>query len=187
MLRTGQAQADMDSSLTGGFESVDEPHPTPDEPLDLLRATALGFATGLRSLMPLALLAGRAEDEGVDIADGGWVLDALQSKWVVAGLRLAALGEVVADKLPFAPSRVDPLPLAARVVLGGTTAGLTSLSEGRASDVGATFGAIGAVIGSFIGYEVRSRLTRRLGLPDLVVALGEDALALSLARWALSR
>jgi uncharacterized membrane protein len=101
-------------------------------------------------------------------------------------LGLAAAGEVLADKLPGTPSRVAPLALAGRVVLGGTTCALHSLAEGRASDVGARVGALGAVAGSVVGYTARTRLRRVLPLPGVLVALIEDGLAVWLGRWAIA-
>ncbi len=163
--------------------NFEERHPSPATPRDLLRSVTIGFAGGLRSLMPLALLSAHLEREGPDIADGGWVLDLLASRWAVTVLAVAALAELVADKLPFVPARIDPLPLAGRVVLGGTASSLASLAEGRSSDTGAWVGALGAVAGSVTGYWLRMRLP----LPSLLLGLLEDGLAFVLGRWALQR
>jgi uncharacterized membrane protein len=135
--------------------------------------------------MPLALLADHLEREGADIADGGWALDALASRWAVAALSSMAGGELVADKLPFTPGRLQPLPLAGRVLLGGTASAVASLAEGRRSDTGALVGCLGAVVGSVLGYLWRTRLP--IPVPPLALALAEDALAFTLGRWALQR
>jgi uncharacterized membrane protein len=162
---------------------ADEPHPARNTPSDVLRMAMLGFVGGLRSVMPLAILAAHLEREGPDIADGGWVIDALASPAGALALGVAAVGEVVADKLPRVPGRVEPLPLAGRVVLGGTAGALANLAEGRTSDSGALIGSAGAVIGSLAGYTLRT--SRVLPLPPLVLAFGEDALAFTLGRWAV--
>jgi uncharacterized membrane protein len=162
---------------------TEERHPAPSTPSDLLRTATLGFVGGLRSIMPLAILAAYLEREGPDIADGGWAIDALASSGGAFALGVAALGEVVADKLPFVPSRVEPLPLAGRIVLGGTAGALASLAEGRTSDSGALVGSAGALLGSLVGYRLRTNGV--LPLPPLVLAVGEDALAFTLARWAV--
>jgi hypothetical protein len=62
-----------------------------------------------------------------------------------------------------------------------------SLAEGRASDIGALGASIGALVGSVVGYQLRTGLQRRLRLPSLVLALGEDGLAFGLGRWAVRR
>src|SRR4051812_31504955 len=127
---------------------VDEPHPANDTSLDVLRGFTLGMVAGLRTAMPLALLARQIGREGADIADGGWALDLFSHRGTAIFLGLGAFGEIVGDKLPTTMSRLNPLPLAGRVIAGGTAGGLQSLSEGRASDRGALLGALGAVVGS---------------------------------------
>ena len=164
--------------------SDDEHHPVEGTPRDLLRTFSLGMVTGLRSMMPFAVLSGYLEREGPDIADGGWPIDVLASPWGATVLALAAAGELVADKLPLLPGRVEPLPLVARVVMGGTVGAAASLAEGRTSDSGALLGSVGGLVGSVLGYTLRMRLSRRL--PGLLVALAEDAVAFSLARWAVT-
>jgi uncharacterized membrane protein len=156
-------------------------------PSDLVRTATLGFVGGLRSVMPLAIVAAHLEREGPDIADGGWAIDLLASPWGALGLGCAALGEVLVDKLPFAPSRLRPLPLSGRVVLAGTACALWSLAQGRTSDSGALVGSLGGVLGSVAGYSLRTRLPRLLRVPGLVVAVVEDGLAFWLGRWAVQR
>ena len=72
--------------------------------------------------------------------------DVLARRRTAVVLGIAAFGELIADKLPFTPSRVRPVPYAARVVTGGTAAAFQSLAEGRPSDRGALLGALGAAI-----------------------------------------
>ena len=92
-------------------------HPSADTPLDTLRSLTLGFVAGLRSILPLALLSIQLEDEGPDIADGGWTLDVLTLPRIALALGVAAVAELVADKLPILPDRLKPVSLAGRVVL----------------------------------------------------------------------
>jgi uncharacterized membrane protein len=169
--------------MRGDRLPADERHPAKSSPSDLLRTATLGFVGGLRSVMPLAILAAYLEREGPDIADGGWAIDVLASPGGAFALGLAAIGEVVADKLPFVPSRLEPMPLAGRIVLGGTAGALASLAEGRTSDSGALVGSVGALLGSLAGYALRTN--RVVPLPPLVLALGEDALGFTLGRWAV--
>lgn len=160
-----------------------EQHPSIDTPLDVLRTAVLGFVAGLRSIMPLAVLAAHLQREGPDIADGGWVIEGLASGPGAGLLGLAAIGEVIADKLPVVPARVDPLPLAGRVIFGGCVGAFTSLAEGRASDRGALIGALASLAGAVAGYAFRVHAPG----PPLVVALVEDVLGFGLASWAVRR
>ncbi len=101
-------------------------------------------------------------------------------------LRLAAAGEVVVDKLPATPSRLAPGPLAGRLISGSICGVVLARRGGKSPLLGAFLGAAGALFGAFGGYHARHALTTRVGLPDLPVALAEDALAVGVAR-AVSR
>ena len=115
---------------------TEELHPSLDTPLDLLRGFSLGAVAGSRSLLPLALLARRISSEGPDIGDGGWLVDVFADRRAAAALSAAALVELVMDKLPFAASRLEPLPIMARVVTGGLVASVQNLAEGRRNPAG---------------------------------------------------
>ena len=159
------------------------------QPPDFVRSAMLGFVGGLRSMMPLALLASHLQQPRRSSAPAtrGWALDWLAGAWAARLLGVAALGEVVADKLPMVPARIEPLPLAGRVVLAGTASALASQADGEPVDTAALIGALGAIAGSLAGYSLRTWLSRRLPVPSLSVALAEDILAFSLGRWAIER
>ncbi|MGH2532868.1 MAG: DUF4126 family protein [Thermomicrobiales bacterium] len=150
------------------------------------RAATLGFAAGLRSQVPLALLAGAASRR--DVADGvaapvGWLRD----KRVAAALGFAAVGELVGDKLPATPSRIAPAPLVGRMLFGGLAGGAAARFDGRSLPVGFAVGAAGAVAGSYGGYHARAWVGRETGLPDAVVAVGEDVVAVIMGIGAVRR
>lgn len=143
------------------------------------RAAAIGFVGGLRSQMPLALLAiaARRRDGSPD-ASG--LAGLLGKPAVAAGLCLAAAGEVLVDKLPFVPSRLEPRSLVGRLFIGAL-AGAGASGEMRSTVVaGALFGAAGALGGSYAGYHARRYLARVRGVPDPLVAVVEDATAIGL-------
>jgi uncharacterized membrane protein len=101
-------------------------------------------------------------------------------------LQLALLGEMVVDKLPLVPDRIEPGPLSGRALLGALAGGVLARVEGRSGALGGLLGGAGAVLAAHAGYHARRALTRRAGLPDLPVALCEDGLAVALARGALA-
>jgi uncharacterized membrane protein len=94
--------------------------------------------------------------------------------WVFTAL---ALGELVADKLPSTPARTEPGPFVARMVSGAMSGGAVAVGSGGALAVGAVLGAVGAVVGTLAGYNARVRVVPALGVPDTVVALVEDLVA----------
>jgi uncharacterized membrane protein len=160
---------------------MDELHPVLGTPGDLLRTAILGFAGGLRTMMPFAAESAYLERNGPDIADGGWSIDLLATRQAATLLAIAALLELGLDKTPFIPDRLRPVPLAARIIASGTACALTCLAEGRTSDSGALIGSLGGAVGSLFGYTFRTRLR----LPVWLLAFAEDGLAFTLARWAV--
>jgi uncharacterized membrane protein len=81
------------------------------------------------------------------------------------GFSALALGELVADKLPFIPSRTSPGPLFGRVVLGALSGATLCAATGGSLASGAILGGAGGAIGAFAGYQARARLVRP-SLPD---------------------
>ncbi len=153
-------------------------------PADALRAAGLGATAGLRSMSPPALL-GQAVRRG-DLAN-------LQNTpFGAAGrlspvLQILAIGEIAADKLPFAPSRNLPPALIARVLSGALVAAALYASKGRPATSGATLGAAAAALASFAGERLRVSGTEKLGLPNAALGLVEDALVVLLGSRILQK
>jgi uncharacterized membrane protein len=87
-----------------------------------------------------------------------------------------AISEMIADKLPFTPSRLSAAPLALRIVSGAICGAAIHGARKRLLSGGAVLGGLGALAGAVTGYYVRQRLNHKM--PDVAVALLEDALAL---------
>lgn len=138
-------------------------------------AFGLGVAAGLRSMTPPAVVAwaGRLGHLDLDATALGF-LSSTVAAWLFAA---AALGELVADKLPFTPSRTNPGPFAARILSGAVSGGALTVGSGGSLAAGALAGALGGVVGTLGGYRARTGLVRALGTPDWVVAAGEDLIA----------
>jgi uncharacterized membrane protein len=100
------------------------------------------------------------------------------SPWVAYLFSLLALGELVGDKLPFTPSRLSAGPLGGRLVLGALSGSVIFAASHQSLVSGALLGGVGALLGSYLGYSLRRALVTRSGLPDIVVALTEDVIAI---------
>jgi uncharacterized membrane protein len=129
-----------------------------------LRAAALlGAVGGLRTSMPWGALALRGRLGG--------------------GTRLAPLvavaGELVIDKLPHTPSRTSPPGLACRLGSGAAAGWLI------AGAPGAAIGSTAAGLSAFAGERTRAALGRRTGLPDPLIAVVEDLVAMGVALVAM--
>jgi uncharacterized membrane protein len=107
------------------------------------------------------------------------------STTAVAILSVLAIGELIADKLPMMQKRTAPVPLMARVVTAGLCGACLCVTVGKSLLAGTLLGGIGGVIGAFLGYSIRRRLD--LHIKDLVVAVCEDAVAIGLALFLVSR
>lgn len=151
----------------------------------LMLAFLIGVFAGLRSLTAPAATAWGAHLRWLSLQSPlAWL-----GSWpAVVLFTLLALGELVADKLPKAPSRTAPPGLIARILLGGLSgAAVYFAASNQGIWPGAAVGAIGGIVGCFGGYQVRTRLVKALGLPDFVVAVMEDLVAIGGSLWAVSR
>lgn len=147
-----------------------------------LLALGIGFVTGLRSMTGPAAIAWAARLGWLRLAPTG--LAFLAHPVVAVVLTLAAVGELVGDKLPRTPARTALPPFVFRVVLGGLGGAAIGLGTGGTALVPAILGAVGAVAGTLGGYAFRMRVPRKLRLADFPFALAEDLMAVGLA-WAI--
>ncbi len=169
-------------------------------PLSLLVSLifALGILNGLRTLTPAAVLCWGAHLGWYSLAHTPFFF--LSHPISVFVFSLLAVGEWIGDKLPKTPARTEPFPLAARMffaaacggvlaTLGGVTNGPVGSSHGNQSAfiVGILAGGLGAFLGTYGGFLIRRMLTGQAGLPDLPVALAEDALTVGGALFVVSR
>lgn len=147
-------------------------------------AFLIGVISGLRSLTAPAVVSWAARFgwlplENTSLAFLGYPI----TSYILSAL---AIGELVNDKLPKTPSRKEPVPFIARIVMGGLS-GAAFGAAGQALIGGLLAGALGGVAGTLGGYEFRSRLVKATGGKDLPIALLEDAIAVGGAILIASR
>jgi uncharacterized membrane protein len=149
----------------------------------LLAISLLGFATGLRSMTPMAVLCWFAYLGYLPVSGtwAGWTARLA----VAIGFTVLALGEYVGDKLPRTPNRTSPGPLVVRVVLGGLAGAISATAMHGAWLEGALLGALAAVVGAFAGFMLRRAIVEKLGSADWPIALVEDLSAILAALFAL--
>ena len=140
-------------------------------------ALLLGMIAGLRTVTAPAAVSWAAWSGVLDL-DGTWLqfLGSPATPWV---LTLLAFGELINDKLAWTPSRKVPVQFAARV-FSGLLSGAAIGAGGGSLLAGAVAGGIGAVIGTFGGAAVRSKLADAFGR-DRPAAVVEDLLAVGSA------
>lgn len=149
----------------------------------LVLALVIGIVAGLRAMTPVAAVAWFA---GLNVwplmgSHLGWIASPITA-WVFT---IAAIAEIINDKLPNTPSRKVPPQFIVRVLMGA----LTGAVIGAAHDAlvaGLLCGAVGAVLGTLGGSAVRGKLAAMFGR-DLPAALLEDAVAILLAIFTVSK
>jgi uncharacterized membrane protein len=152
--------------------------------MTMLFVFLIGVLTGLRSLTPTAATSWAAR--------AGWLKLRSPLLWIgttpaAIVLTLLALVELVADKLPTTPSRTAPPGLIARVVLGGLSGACIAMAGEMGILTGALLGIVGALVGTFGGYQARTRLVKAMRTPDFVVALVGDLVCIGGSLWIVSR
>jgi uncharacterized membrane protein len=137
-------------------------------------AVGIGVAAGLRALTAPAVLAWAAERKWIRVGNSPFAtIISAKARRRITDL---AVSELIADKLPFTPSRLKAAPLASRIV-SGAVCGATIYGVVKRSPLeGAVLGGVGAVAGAFAGYHMRRRLSH--DKPNLGVAVLEDVLAI---------
>ena len=149
-----------------------------------VRAALAGAATGARSFTGLAALTLATPPGSATQPDR-----ALSLPWVKGLVTLAAVQELVMDKLPQAPGRRGVMGRGARVAAGAAVGAVAARREPEPSS-GATVAAVAVAVGTtvtaaWLGATWRRLAARRFGT-DYVGAGAEDLLATSLA-WTATR
>jgi uncharacterized membrane protein len=149
----------------------------------LVAIPLLGFATGLRSMTPMMVLCWFAYCGHLPV-HAGWAF--WTTKLVTAIVfTVLALGEYIGDKLPNTPNRTAIFPLIARLVFGGLVGAIAARGLHGSVPEGVILGALGALVGTFVGYHLRRDIVKSTGWKDLPVAIVEDAFAILASVFAL--
>jgi uncharacterized membrane protein len=151
----------------------------------LILAFAIGIVSGMRSLTAPAVTAWAAHRNWLNLA--GSRLAFMGSSAAVAVFAVLAIVELIADKLPSTPSRTKPPGLISRFVFGALSGACVGKSVGQSFVYGAMLGAAGGIAGAFAGYQWRTGLVKALKVPDFVVALLEDIIAIGGGLYIVSR
>ena len=121
----------------------------------LIPLTLLSAASGARTFSGVAALSGRSP------------------------AKLAAAGELVFDKVPTVPSRIDAPSLVGRIAAGALVGAVVAGRTGGSRRELAVVGGLIACASAYATYELRHALSEHL--PAVAAALVEDALVLSAA------
>ncbi|GAB4027200.1 DUF4126 family protein [Spirosoma koreense] len=142
-----------------------------------LKAFQMGIVAGMRSMTAPALVSYKlSQTKPEPLTDSK--LHFLTSPKVATALAIMAGGELIGDKIPGAPDRIAQPQIWGRIASGALVGGALTEADGQPVAYGALIGALGATAGSFAFFYLRRWLTHEQDLPDLLVALAEDAIAI---------
>jgi uncharacterized membrane protein len=146
---------------------------------------AIGIIAGLRALTAPAVVCWAAHLGWLNLQNShlAW----MGSTAAVAIFSILALAEIINDKLPATGSRTAPPSLVIRSITGALAGTALAIAASQSVLLGIVLGVIGALAGSFLGYEVRHRIVTGLKIPDFPIALVEDAIAIGCGLLIVSR
>ena len=150
----------------------------------LLWAFLIGVIAGLRALTAPAAVAWAGFGHGILNHTPLRFMGRLPAALVFTVL---ALLEMYAEQLPSTASRLAPAGLISRIVTGGLSGACLAAADAGSIALGCVLVSVGGVVGAFAGYYARTGLVKALKVPDLPIALLEDAIAIGGAIFIVSR
>jgi uncharacterized membrane protein len=151
----------------------------------LLITLGIGGVAGLRTFTAPAVVAWAANLYWINLS--GSPLAIMGSVWVVGIFTAMVLVESIVDLLPTTPARTTAVHITVRIMSGLLTGACLGYAGQASAWAGAVAGAIGAVAGAFGGYRSRIGLVRALHVPDFVIAIPEDLVAIGFGLLFVSR
>jgi len=145
----------------------------------LLTAAGIGALAGMRSLAAPALLS-RAWSEARPPAARRGAARVVAAPATSRVLRLLSVAEMVVDKAPWTPARIEPVPLAGRALLGALCGALVAGGSGRVVAAAAMVGGTTAIAVAGALYTLRRLARRSSPFPDAALGLAEDGLVFAL-------
>src|SRR5205823_12639171 len=132
-------------------------------------ALGLGFAAGLRSFTPPAVVAWAAHLGWLNLNNSP--LAFMGSIITAVIFSILALFELFLDLQPSTPKRTAAFPLGARILTGALCGACFCAAGSQLLIVGAILGAVGGVIVAFAGYEIGRRLGGSANLNAIFIPL----------------
>ncbi|MBV9887773.1 MAG: hypothetical protein JO119_14600, partial [Acidobacteria bacterium] len=120
----------------------------------LLFVFLIGVVTGLRSLTGPAVTSWAAHLGWLSLI--GTPMRFMSSIVTVTIFALLAVLELIGDQLPSTPARTAPVGLSARVLMGGLCGATVAVAGGELMALGIVVGVLGAIVGTYGGYQTRT-------------------------------
>lgn len=141
----------------------------------MFQAMATGWIAGMRTMSALVITSNLIRNANLPLIKP-MAMRVLAKPMVYNVMNSMAVGEFVGDKLPETPDRIAPVPLTGRAIVGAISGAIIYGLARRNKFSGALIGGASAIVSAYAMYELRKQLKNKAGVPDLVLALAEDAL-----------
>jgi len=140
----------------------------------LLQTLSLGLLAGMRTTSaPLIVNQMLRKHPSKKLSKSS--LKFMRSEKAGIAFKIFAAGELVGDKLPFTPNRIEPGGIIGRCITGG----LSGASIFKANDlnvfIGAFIGSATAFAGTFGSYFLRKTIVKNSNIDDPLIGALEDA------------
>lgn len=138
------------------------------------KAASLGIIAGMRTFYAPAVVShvySRHPSKKIENTPFSFIQNNTTSK----ALKILAAGEIVGDKMPFAPNRTEAAGLIGRFVSGALCGAIVYKAENKKTIIGAIIGGSAAIAAAFGCMYLRIYIDKHTGLPDAVVGAIEDA------------
>ncbi|MFI5163103.1 MAG: hypothetical protein ACHQHN_17615 [Sphingobacteriales bacterium] len=92
--------------------------------------------------------------------------------------KVFALGELIGDKLPATPARIEPTGVVARCVSGSFSGVAFAKAKGDNVAVAALLSTTAALASTFLCYYLRKKLVKEIGVADPWIGALEDSIVI---------
>jgi uncharacterized membrane protein len=142
------------------------------------QAASLGFIAGMRTFTATAVVShvySRHPSKQIRWTPLGFMQSISASKV----FKVLAAGELVGDKMPFAPNRTSAGGLTGRILSGALCGATVYKANYKKPAIGGLVGAAAAVASAFSCMFLRAKLGKSTGLPDAVIGAIEDVIVIT--------
>jgi uncharacterized membrane protein len=144
----------------------------------LIQAIGLGVLAGMRSLSAPAVVSQHLSHHHAPDSLGT-PLNFLAKPQIANLLKVPAAGELVLDKLPMTPSRIEFPAIFGRIGSGAVVGATLYRAHGKNLFIGLVVGALSALASTYAAYYLRRTLGEQFDIPDLALGIAEDALVVA--------
>ncbi|QEM10093.1 DUF4126 family protein [Mucilaginibacter rubeus] len=102
----------------------------------------------------------------------------MQSTTVAAVLKVLSVTELIADKLPSTPNRIEPAGVAGRGLSGALAGASIYKAVGGKALAGALIGGATAIAATYASYYLRKNIVKANHVADPLIGAAEDALVI---------